>query len=176
VNLAACAPGASDPEPLEKKPQAVVEDVESVFEALRLKREEWAATAPISVAFKTTVLGGAWLKSTKGLAYDAFKAQAAIGPPSQWCDLYRLVNSARFDISVYGEHGASIMCEAWTHRMLYYYEMFNLTADPAYEYTDSDHRGYEEHAGFTEFASTLTGRAAQRVNQIRSLKPYRPLT
>jgi hypothetical protein len=42
----------------EKTPPAVEEDVESVFEALRLKREEWAATAPISDAFKTIVLGG----------------------------------------------------------------------------------------------------------------------
>jgi hypothetical protein len=68
------------------------------------------------------------------------------------------------------------MCEAWTHRILYNYEIGNLAADPEYEYTDSDHGSYEEHAGFTECASTLTGRAAQRVDQIRSLMPYRPLT
>ena len=76
---------------------------------------------------------------------------------------YGLNRSARFDLDVYTEAGASIMARAWCHRMEYYYRVYVEAADSSYVYTPNDHEGYS------------AGRVAARVEQLRLIEPSRPL-
>ena len=146
--------------------------VEKTFALLRAKRAEWAEqfAQEAVTAFTTTLLGGAWLMKYKGIEYDAFQGKASAGLASEWCLLYGLNKTARFDLSMYSEHGAGIMARAWCHRMEYYFSIW-VEAAEGYAYTNDDHEAYTEPNDFEAFAADVQGRVLQRVEQVRAILP-----
>lgn len=54
--------------------EGLAEDkVEAVFKELHEKRQAWLDTAPVATTdFRTSILGGAWTKAKKSVAYDYF--------------------------------------------------------------------------------------------------------
>ena len=148
------------------------DQVEKTFALLRAKRAEWAEqfAQEAVTAFTTTLLGGAWLMKYKGIEYDAFQGKASAGLASEWCLLYGLNKTARFDLSMYSEHGAGIMARAWCHRMEYYFSIW-VEAAEGYAYTNDDHEAYTEPNDFEAFAADAQGRVLQRVEQVRAILP-----
>ena len=60
-------------------------DVEAVFDILQAKRKEWEVDTPHrGNDFKSSLLGGAWLKATHGRAFDALKGEARIPGAKSW--------------------------------------------------------------------------------------------
>ena len=39
------------------------------------------------------------------------------------CEKFGLYKSSRFDVTLYGEHGANVCAKAWADKMQFYYEL-----------------------------------------------------
>ena len=115
------------------------------------------------------------MMETCRVGYQAFKGQALTGEPTIWAMKYGLNRSARFDLDVYTEAGASIMARAWCHRMECHYRVYVEAAGSSYVYTPNDHEGYSEPADFVALAEDAAGRVAALVEQLRLIEPSRPL-
>ena len=117
-------------------------DVAEVFELLHAKRAEWELDCPR--------LGGDFRRSLLG---------------GVRC-------SARFDVALYGERGASILSQAWVHRMQHLYDCSVLAAqDPGVSFSALMEEVYHEPEDFSDLAKGLHGRALERALAIRSLLP-----
>ena len=60
-------------------------------------------------------------------------------------------------------------------KMQYYYDLFVVHGDPAHCYTDEDHEGFEEPMAFTVVVGGLAGRQLDRAQQLRALRPTKPM-
>jgi hypothetical protein len=149
------------------------DDVLAALEALYAKRCEWGiddSSKDRDDAFTVKLLGGAWTKLHKGKDFDAFKGEAKASAAA-WCKDHRLPQSARFEISLYGEFDACTLSAAWCHRMQHFYSRWIESGEGAYEFSDDDARSYVEEPKFAELCARASGRALARCNQIRALLP-----
>ena len=146
--------------------------VDEVYAELEAKRMEWQDDGVLTQNwFKVTLLGGAWLRQQKGRSFDAFKGAASGGAVAEWCGKRGLQKSMRFEVTLYGEKGAAIMARAFYHRMSYFYGLCCELGELDHEFAAAEKASYVEPTELTEFASTLSGQAWQRVLQLRSLWP-----
>ena len=160
----------------EKQKEAKLTDEEAVmhdvFLELHMKRAEMLCDLEDMAAFPVKLLGGAWTARHRGRAFDAFKAEASSKDVVAFCTRFCMAKSARFDISLYGEAGASLMCQAWSRKMAHFYSCFRRHVE--------DFRFQDEHllfvlgCEFEAFAATLVGKAAARVALVRDLRPCNP--
>ena len=162
--------GASD---LDGDQEELDTDVAEVFELLHAKRAEWELDCPrLGGDFKCSLLGGAWLHAHTGRTYDAFKGEVRTTAARKWCLTQGLHCSARFDVALYGERGASILSQAWVHRMQHLYDCSVLAAqDPGVSFSALMEEVYHEPEDFSDLAKGLHGRALERALAIRSLLP-----
>ena len=146
---------------------------EEVFGLLQAKRAEWEVDAPRKGNdFQSSLLGGAWLHAHRGRAYDAFKGEARAAAAKKWCVSHGLAQSARYDVTVYGEAGASVLSLAWVHRVQFLYSCFAEGGEgPDVDYRRAVLEAYREPPDFTALAAGLTGRAQQRALSLRDMWP-----
>lgn len=162
--------GGQEEQPEEEQQE---EDLmQGVFAELTAKRAEVLGQEQDRLAFPVRLLGGAWTARNKGVPYDAFSAAASSAEVSRFCTLYRVPKSSRFDISAYGESGASVMCHAWSKRMSHFFALAQ-SAGPGYKFHQED-LVLDLGAEFEAFALGLEGRARSRAQQIRDVAPTNP--
>jgi len=121
--------------------------------------------------FKVAVLSGQWQLQHKGVFADAFSASARGEDAPEWCQARRLRKSARYELSVYGEHVAGVLARAWAGKMQY---MFNLCCSQGdtVALTAEQLAGWQEPSDLTQVAQNKKVPAilARRIRQIRELK------
>ena len=160
----------------EKDKDAELPDEEAamhdVFLELHMKRAEVLGDMEDRAAFPVKLLGGAWTAMHRGRAFDAFKAEAASKEVVAFCTRFRMPKSARFDISLYGEAGASSLCHGWSRKMAYLYGCFRSHGDD-FRFAD-EHALFDFGGDFEAFVATLVGKAAARVTLVRDLRPINP--
>eukprot|EP00969_Alexandrium_andersonii_P309180 13662885-Alexandrium_andersonii.AAC.1 len=66
-------------------------------------------------------------------------ARAANKAAEAFCRRFGLHLSFRGDINAHGEAGSSAMCQAWMHRMQYYYDIHRLGGEGHKAFTEADH-------------------------------------
>ena len=155
--------------------EALPEDVLQCWEELQTERDVWKAREIEMVRdFKVSVLGGAWTKRALGRDFDAVKIAAGHAAAARWCELYGLQASARYDLQLYGRELAGALAHAWGHRMQFYYDLFvDSEADP-FVYDPSVHEAYTEPEELAASFGVAGGRAVQRLEQIRAIRPAHP--
>ena len=172
--LVSTEPGA-EPGPAEGSSEEEDDDatVEELFENLQDKREEWHTAAARGEVedFRVVLLGGAWQQRTKGVAYDAFRGEAKGPEAHEWCAQYSLQKTARFEISLYGEHNAHLLAKTWCDKMQHFFWIWQAAGMRKYRYSAADRASYVEPEGFKALISSLEGRQLQRAMQLRTLAP-----
>ncbi len=113
------------------------------------------------------------MKAHLGQADDTFIGKASTQVAKAWCEAIRVPQSARFAISLYGEFGANVLARAWCHRRQHYLDIFLDSGLPEYEYSKEDHESYVEPDDLQSLVPALEGKALQRVQQLRSIRPAR---
>ena len=160
----------------EKDKDAELPDEEAamhdVFLELHMKRAEVLGDMEDRAAFPVKLLGGAWAAMHRGRAFDAFKAEAASEEVVAFCTRFRKPKSARFDISLYAEAGASLLCQGWSRKMAYLYGCFRSHGDD-FRFED-EHALFDFGGEFEAFVATLVGKAVARVTLVRDLRPINP--
>ena len=147
--------------------------VQDVFDELYRKREEWLAReVVISVDFRGTILGGAWTKKHKGVAYDAYAGKACNQSAKAFCRMYGLGMSARFALSTCSEKLASVFARAWCEKMQFFFDVYKASGDERYIFTADDVASFEETAGFSAAFEESEGVARERAEQVRALRPH----
>jgi len=146
------------------------------FEGLRHAREELdqEAARDVTPDFKLSVLGGQWTFQRTGREYDYYLAACAHKASESFATNYYLGRSSRYAVATYGDMVASAMARGWCHRMQHYYNIFAAQDDAQFLFTEADDASYTEPAEVTELATSATGRLAQRVAELRSIKPRAP--
>ena len=107
----------------------------------------------------------------EGKAYDAFMGSVREGTEAeQFCGLFNMNKSARFEISMYGERNAIILAHAWCHRMHYFCCVWqSAQADPGFVFKEEHVKAYVEQPRFAAMADGLRGAQFARVCKLRSL-------
>ena len=99
------------------------EDVETELEKL------WALRAGIAHApsklevpeWTVRVLGGGWLQTHRGKAFDAFRAAPSVGSEAEaWAESAGFGRSARFATDLYGVLEAKLLCGACANKCQFY--------------------------------------------------------
>ena len=139
------------------------------FETLRQKRTKVLAEQEQAFQFPVTLVAGAWTMRQRGRAYDAFRACAKGKEAAAFCTHWQLQQSARCDITLYGEAGASLMAHAWAMKMtqLFTATRAGCTAAAVLQSTETCLCSEEVEA----WAGTMQGRAAERIRQVRGFVP-----
>ena len=86
-----------------------------------------------------------------------------------------MAESARYAVASYGEERCQLLSAAWAHKMQYYYGVWVASGQARYMFQVADHDAYQEPEHFTALYGALQGQALARVDQIRALKPTRPI-
>ena len=150
------------------------ETAEAVFKHLEAARKECASSDNdvVDKRFNVVLLGGPWLYTKTGRAYDAFKGKAKKDLlVEEWCNMYGLKKSFRADTNMFGMYTASVLAQAWCHKMEYLFELFIVSGSLHYSYSAADLAAYQEPEECTANVRHLTGNAADRVCLLRELAP-----
>ena len=157
-----------------RSPTSQAEDVlQDVFAELREKRMELLGDAVPREAFPVRLPGGNWGAKQHGVPYASFQTATWTAAVHTFCNMYCLPKSAKYEISLYGEAGASTMCHAWSKKMQHLYSCFLDGGGEGSEFTE-EHRCTDLGAEFEALAAGLVGRARMRADQLRDIAPVNP--
>lgn len=166
---------AKDVEEEEEEAHPLHPDTAGVFAELEAKRIEWGSSPVSDHDFPVSILGGTWSATQRGVSYHAFRAMAKAGQATEFCRKYAMNITCNFEVALYGDEVASLMCRAWSHRMQFFLNLWKASEDPGLVYDEGSLSGYEEPSDFALVATTATGKLATRVAQIRRLRPGNPV-
>jgi len=174
----------ADPEPMDAARaapptgDALDLDLEAIYEEVMAKRAIYDVTgAAADSSFKVTARGGLSTFKAKGAAVDAISAQCDRGTQAAtWCATYNLNRQASYSTLKYGDHGASLMANAWMNKMQALYQVWLDAGEPgAFDYTAEHMAMCQEDPAFGAWVASLApGNAALvRVEQLRAIWPRR---
>ena len=129
------------------------ESVQKIFSDLAEMREEWAAkySAMVLEDFKISLLGGhSTFKATSskgkaGVVSDFVCCEVDSARAKAFVLAYGLQQSKRASIRLYDLGPATILAEAWGHRLQYYLDRYLTSGDARY-FIVADHNVHEEPA------------------------------
>jgi len=123
------------------------EQIEQVFQELESKRQEWCQEYNTDdLTFKTRIFGGKWTQEHLHVVADAAGGFASTADGREFCRLYGVQNSMRFNFQRYSEPVAVALALHWSRRMEYYYNLWYSQPCADYVFTEADHAA----APFTE--------------------------
>ena len=146
------------------------EDIESVFDALHLRRAEVAGLEKESVAFTWTVLGGKWTMEHKGVAYDSYRGQAVDKAGREWAAKYHLTASATFSLSKYGPDTCAVLVQFWCDKMNHYYNI-SQKHGLAHVFGEVDSSSFVEKADVLALIGHVPAAVELRVQALRAMCP-----
>ena len=83
-----------------------------------------------------------------------------------------------FAFKKYDEDPACVLARAWTHRMQYFYTLYQNSLDLTYEYTAEDVAKYQEEIEFLDLQAghiLLDDKTWDRCKEIKNFTPTKPL-
>eukprot|EP00959_Pyramimonas_sp_CCMP1952_P079709 1667027-Pyramimonas_sp.AAC.1 len=89
------------------------------------------------------------------------------------CTKYGLQRSKRFDASAYTEERALTLAKARVHRMEYFWCLYQVSGQAAYQYTGDDVRNYVEPPALRAACAGMSARLLKRAEDIRLVRPCR---
>lgn len=117
------------------------------------------------------VLGGGWLQTHRGKAFDAFRAAPSVGSEAEaWAESAGFGRSARFATDLYGVYEAKLLCEVYANKCQFYYDRYKERLKEGRDEI-ADEAEYVEPPEFEELLSRLNGRQLKRAQWVRDLKP-----
>ena len=150
------------------------EELELAWDELRMAREAMllAEGAHHAADFTVKLLGGAWTRAHREVAFDAVRAAPRrFGPAEVFLTRFGITPSARFEISAYGIESAKVLANTWCTKMQHYFDIFEGSGDPDYRFTPNDHASYDEPAEFAHLLEVLAGFQRARCLWLRNLRP-----
>ena len=101
-----------------------------------------------------------------------FRGRASGAAVEKWCTRYGQQKQSQFSIHKYGNDEASVLCQAWCHKLSYYFAAHRESAKPDYVFDEDDHGAYIEPARFSQLIGMSTDEDLHsRACEIRELKP-----
>ena len=131
------------------------------------------ATGPAH--FKVELRAGSDETKAAGLAFDVVRATYRGADPQLWLERYD--TPLTFNISVKSqilEEEAIMLCEEWTKRMQWFYDLFVVAdKDFEFEYVPDAVDSYQESDAFKSWAEGVAGKKAvsTRLTQLRQARP-----
>ena len=155
------------------------ESLDKIFSDLVEMREDWSVrfSAVVLADFKTGLLGGASTyratgsKGKPAVVADFVCCEVESAQAKDFVFAYALQKSKRASIDKYGLGPATVLVEAWGHKMQYYLDCYFTSGNAKYTFVVADHEAYTEPASFKELAEGNTA-VEVVVNSIRSLMPF----
>ena len=141
------------------------------LDVLTAKRAEWVGELADGDGFKLSLLGGKWLLQHHGRQYDAFKAEARTTAAKEFCKVYNLQQSCRFDLLAYGEADAYTLAEEWRKKMSYFLEVYVSSGEAKHHFSEDELSGFAESSDFVNLADRLSGKKLERATYIRNMAP-----
>ena len=144
----------------------------SLSEELKAGRENMATLGPDLRHFRIALLGDSRLVARKGPHVHGVLASIRAGCPLEgWAIRVGMSKSARFEISVYSEAGASALAHAWCDRMTFLYDLWCRRADDAWPYDDDALAAYQPPEALQGFLQQWSSRQCKRAREVMSLVP-----
>lgn len=158
---------------------AVVADIDEdechkIRQTLEAKRAEWHEEySPVAEDFVCDITGGPWAKKNLGVEYDGVRAHARGGAPADFCRRWGLAMSSSFAFKSLEEYDASMLAQAWCHRMQYFFDCASSAPERGFTFTDAIVEAYQEDPQFATFVADLAPHSLVRPKalQIRKLRP-----
>ena len=127
--------------------------------------------APADRHFAIKVRGGEWCMAHFGVPFNESRGEACPKDGKAFCVLYRIAQSCTFTLSVYGEHGATILEDYWVSKVHFFSAMRAHRGVLRYAFTDDDVAQYRESAEFGEYACSVGGAILARIAALRAIRP-----
>ena len=145
----------------------------SIFAALQARRESWEGEhGQPAQHFKTMIHGGKWTAATQGVPFDSIKTYAQRGEPYEWCRRYSLSVAASFSFKKFGDRAASSLALYWCQRMEYFYTLYLVNGQGAYQYTAEDRNlAPKPDAQFFGMLFDAKGVVAARLSELEGVFP-----
>ena len=156
------------------------EAIEGIFTDLATMRDEWRLRfASVDLPdFTSGLLGGAsTLKMTKGkdkagVISDYVCCETKTSDARTFARSYNLQQSKRAGIERYGIGPATVLVEAWGHRMQFYLDLYRSSGSLQYTFTVVDHNSYEEPPAFTRLVEVSGEDVRSVAASIRTVMPF----
>ena len=124
--------------------------------------------------FRWTLLGGRWLKKTKGISYDRILAAATKGLPKQWAWQYKMGKATSWTLKTYGEDACVTLAQAWVAKNEFLFDIWwRSGASDDFDYAAADADAWPRPEGFDTLVAEAKGRLRTRVRDILNSKPAR---
>ena len=102
---------------------------------------------------------------------DAVRGYASGKEAKTLCLNHNLAQSARFDVSAYGQDGALCMATTWCERLGFFHGMWLVQDDQDYVFTAGDAEGCSMSAAFTALVNRLPAKLRARATEIAKMVP-----
>ena len=128
--------------------------------------------------FQAGLLGGAsTYKATKskkkdGVVSDFVICEVQTADGKSFLKSYGMQYSKRASIGIYGMGPATVMTEAWGHRMQYYLDLYRTSGDLSYAFTVADHNAYVEPPAVGGLVADADDSMREVMQSIRSCMPF----
>ena len=130
---------------------------DAVWESLDERRRLWAEGREYEEYFYTSIRGGRWTATHKGLISDSICGQARGGIAREFCKCYAMNVMATYAFEKFGEHIASILAVEWCSRMAHFFTIWMARDSLAYQFTVPDWDSYIATEDFIIFLSVGLG-------------------
>ena len=156
------------------------EAIEGIFMSLAAMRDDWKdrfASADLP-DFSSGLLGGPSTftmtkgKDKKGVVADYVCCKAMTSDARAFARSYNLQLSKRAGIEPYGIGPATVLVEAWGHRMQFYLDLYRSSGSSEYSFTVADHNSYVEPAAFTRLVDVSDEDVRSVATSIRTVMPF----
>ena len=125
--------------------------------------------------YQWRVQGGRWTGEHKGVAFDCYMAMAIKGSlAANMVEQYKasLKGSGSFSISAYGDYNARVLAKAWCHRHYHFLKLWRAGGCKAgHVFSDADVLAYVEFPELAAIAVGAAGAMADRIRQVRAIRP-----
>lgn len=151
--------------------EEVLHDPDIMLQLAKVRQSFLEAKEDRCLDFQVTILGGQWTAAHKGVAADAFSAAAKGNMAIQWCKRRAIPQSARYEISLYGQEAAAAMARCWASKMQYMFNICIQLEDELHKLTASELKQWPCPSEFFNLRTELAGsrKGLHRLDQIQVL-------
>jgi hypothetical protein len=150
------------------------DEMDELFSEFLEARADAVHGPPAATDFEVVVMGGAWTIAHLGRACDAWKGKAIAlgGDAAKWATKYGFNTAARFNIDLYGDHGAKLLAKTWCSKCQHFWDIWKHQHDDDYTFSVRDWESWQPSAEFLALRlGLLAPRAKIRCDQLLSQRP-----
>ena len=118
-------------------------------------------------------MGTSDTKKKAVVAVESFSGKAAARSVEEFCQDSGLNMSSHFALSVYFQADANTLAREWCRKMSYCHEIWVISDDPQYRFSEADAQDYEPHEDFQQLLARAAGATKKRCDGLVRLRPGR---